>query len=258
MREALVLVLVLVGCGNGREGPPRDSGVVVLPDGAVVSIDGGAGDDAGSAPGDGGAPGSDAGSASDAGAAAAYPFCRIQCTVAADCATAGAPLYDASHYACDAGLCRWTGCQDDAECQATFSRTDYACRDQGGLRTCVETCDAAGECGSGTAAFDGDNYACTGGVCQYTGCRDDAECAATFSSDRYACRRASLPDTGLPIPSATMNCVLRCTTRADCTTASAAFDADNYECSGDACVYTGCNADAECASSFSSTRYVCR
>jgi hypothetical protein len=47
-------------------------------------------------------------------------------------------------------------------------------------------------------------------------------------------------------------------TAADCRTTSAAFDADHYECRGDACHYVGCNSDTECASSFSDTRYVCR
>lgn len=37
-----------------------------------------------------------------------------------------------------------------------------------------------------------------------------------------------------------------------------AFDADNYECSGGVCRYLGCNADGECAATFSDARYVCR
>jgi len=186
-------------------------------------------------------------------------FCRIGCSVPADCATASVALYDATHYRCTAALCEWTGCRTDDECRAAFSRADYACRDVGGLPQCVDTCSTSADCGSGTAAFDADNYACVGGQCEYRGCRDDAECAATFSSARYVCRRASLPDVGIPVPTAERNCVLGCTSASDCVTSSGAFDADNYVCNAEgACVYAGCNDDAECRASFMAERYVCR
>lgn len=204
-------------------------------------------------------PGVDAGPPAPDAAAPALAFCRIGCAAAADCATPSVALYDATHYVCEASLCRWTGCQDDAECRAAFSRADYACRDVGGLSQCVDTCATSADCGSGTAAFDGDNYECVSGVCSYTGCRDDAECAATFASSRYVCRRATLPDTGIPIPTAERNCVLGCASASDCALSAGAFDADNYTCNADgACVYVGCNDDAECRASFMAERYVCR
>lgn len=203
--------------------------------------------------------GTDAGPPPPDAASTPLAFCRIGCTAAADCATAGIALYDASHYRCDAGSCTWTGCASDEECRAAFARSDYACRDVGGLPQCVDTCTSSADCGSGTAAFDADNYECVAGACEYRGCRDDAECAATFASAAYVCRRASLPDTGLPIPTAERNCVLGCTSPADCATSSGAFDADNYACNTEgACVYTGCNDDAECRASFMADRYVCR
>lgn len=53
-------------------------------------------------------------------------------------------------------------------------------------------------------------------------------------------------------------CQLGCVTTSDCVTASPAFDADNYRCESGACRYTGCVSDAECRSTFSNDRYVCR
>lgn len=203
--------------------------------------------------------GTDAGPPAPDAATPPLAFCRIGCAAPSDCATAGIALYDASHYACDAGLCRWTGCASDAECRAAFARDDYACRDLGGLRQCLDTCATRADCGSGTAAFDADNYECVAGVCEYQGCLSDGECAATFSSTAYVCRNASLPDTGLPLPTAERNCVHGCSVPADCATSSVAFDADNYACNAEgACVYVGCNDDAECRSSFMADRYVCR
>jgi hypothetical protein len=255
----LFLVLAIAGCGSSADPSGDDGGVTPAVDAATATDAGPTGLDGGSGALDAGAVGSDAGSTgTDAGSASSYPFCRMGCSAPADCATPSLELYDATHYACEAGICRWTGCQDDAECQAAFSSSGYACRVVSGLAQCVETCAGPSDCGSGLAAFDADNYTCGGGTCTYTGCRDDAECASTFSSDRYVCREARLPSTGLPIPMATRNCVMRCTSASECATSSAAFDADNYECIEGACVYAGCNGDAECESAFSSSRYVCR
>jgi hypothetical protein len=50
------------------------------------------------------------------------------CNQAADCAAAGVPAYDASHYACDNGACTYTGCHSDAECKALVNKDAYACR----------------------------------------------------------------------------------------------------------------------------------
>jgi hypothetical protein len=219
-------------------------------DGAVVGVDG-------AVPGsDGSVPGTDSGGGSaDAGPPLA--FCQIGCTAAADC-TSGSAAFDADNYRCEAGVCRYTGCNSDAECEASFSSTAYTCATiEGGQRTCVMRCSVAADCGS-SGAFDGDNYRCDVGHCVYTGCNTDAECQASFSSIAYVCRDVLPPDTGLPLPTARRNCVLGCATMADCSTASAAFDADNYRCEAGACRYEGCNDDAECASSFMSSRYVCR
>jgi len=242
---------VSMACGGGggrRAGAdasaPGTDASVVLPDGAVV-FDASVPDSA--------TPGTDAGPPPTP-----LSFCQLGCTAAANCTTASA-AFDADNYRCDTGRCVYTGCNDDAECQSTFARSDYGCRSVDGLSTCVQTCVTSASCGTATsAAFDADNYRCDTGRCVYTGCNGDAECAATFSDPRYVCRAVVPPSGGLPVPEAAQNCVLGCTVASDCSSPSAAFDADNYECIEGACHYTGCNADAECASTFSDVRYICR
>jgi len=61
-------------------------------------------------------------------------------------------------------------------------------------------------------------------------------------------------DTGPSMP----YCQQTCSTPSDCATASAAYDADNYACESGRCRWKGCNSDAECKSSFSSSAYVCK
>ncbi|MCO4746007.1 MAG: hypothetical protein KC912_14525 [Proteobacteria bacterium] len=52
-------------------------------------------------------------------------------------------------------------------------------------------------------------------------------------------------------------CYEGCVTASDCATSSAAYDADNYECTATgACKYTGCNSTSECQASLTAD-YVC-
>ena len=116
------------------------------------------------------------------------------------------------------------------------------------LRSCVKGCIGVGDCSLGSAAFDADNYSCTAGACVYKGCNNDSECKSSFSDTTYVCR----PVAGVP------TCGKGCMTAADCNLGSAAFDADNYNCTAGFCEYKGCNNDNECKSSFANTTYVCR
>lgn len=50
--------------------------------------------------------------------------CWPTCATATDCATAS-PAYDADNYACDDGVCEYTGCNSTAECTAIGP--DYVC-----------------------------------------------------------------------------------------------------------------------------------
>ena len=254
----LLALLVLGGCDSPSASEDAGAGIdAAFPPGTDAAFP--PGTDAAFPPGTDAAvpPGTDAGSRVDAGPPAR--FCRASCVAPADCPPPGGlALYAPDDYACEAGVCRWLGCDDDSECRAAFGRMDYACRDQGGLPQCVQTCASSASCGSGSGAFDADNYECSAGVCSYLGCNTDAECVATFSDSRYVCRRVEPPALGLPVPVAERNCVLGCTTRSDCRTASPVADEDNYECREGACIYTGCNDDGECRAAFMSSTYVCR
>lgn len=59
--------------------------------------------------------------------ALAYPICMKRCTSPASCVVPNSsPLYDASHYACEAGYCRYTGCRSTSEC-AGAGLAGYLC-----------------------------------------------------------------------------------------------------------------------------------
>lgn len=264
LAATLALSLFAFGCSDGtRACPDCDGGrpasdASLPPSDSSTSVDGALRDGAvpdGALPD--GAPPRDSGAADTGVPTPTLPFCQLGCATSSDCTTPSA-AFDADNYACEETRCRYTGCNDDAECQSTFMNSDYLCREVSGLNTCVEGCAVEADCGTASAAFDADNYRCSAGHCEYQGCNDDAECASTFLDARYVCRDVDPPDRGLPIPVALRNCVLGCSVASDCSTSSAAFDADNYECRESACRYTGCNDDAECAGSFSDARYVCR
>ncbi len=122
--------------------------------------------------------------------------CLIGCATPADCTT-GSPAFDADNYRCASGVCLYEGCNDDAECTASFG-AGYGCRALEPPATplpiptatdnCVRLCSVVADCSTGSPAFDADNYACTSGACVYAGCRDDAECRSSLSSDSYVCR----------------------------------------------------------------------
>lgn len=54
-------------------------------------------------------------------------MCGKGCATAADC-NLGSAAFDVDNYRCTAGVCEYKGCNDDAECQSTFSNTEYVCR----------------------------------------------------------------------------------------------------------------------------------
>jgi hypothetical protein len=245
-------IFTLAGCGSSSDGASADGGG--LP-----------GDDSSSSGGDSVVPGSDTATSSDTSgggvdtSAPHVAFCQQACSAPADCGTTSA-AFDADNYDCTSSLCVYKGCNTDAECTSTFASSAYGCRTIAGAatKTCVHLCSAPSDCATASAAFDADNYACDSGACRYLGCNTDAECASSFSSPAYVCRDVPLPGGLDPLPSGAKNCVKSCSAPSDCATASAAFDADNYECDTNVCVYKGCNTDAECVSSFAKAGYVCR
>ncbi len=112
------------------------------------------------------------------------------------------------------------------------------------IPSCQRTCVVASDCGSGTPATDTDNFACSGGLCSYLGCRSDDECVATFGAggDDWRC----VAPAGGGVPTCTRGCVAP----GDCASPSPAVDADNYACEAGACRYLGCLNDAECTATF--------
>ena len=119
------------------------------------------------------------------------------------------------------------------------------------ISACLKTCNDVRDCVAGNGGlYDVDNYQCTGdGLCQWTGCNTDEECVSALNSNRYVC------DQSATIP----YCVLTCMTADDCVTipgATGAFDADNYDCRSQKCVYSGCNNNSECATSLGA-QYQC-
>ncbi len=159
-----------------------------------------------------------------------YPVCVSSCSTAADCGTVFAYM-DEDNYSCENNTCVYTGCNSDAECA---DLGDYVCAEYENTKTCVQSCSVPADCSNGFAYMDEDNYACEAGSCVYLGCNSDAEC--TEIGD-YVCH-----STG-----GFSSCLASCQASADCAMDALYADADNYSCEDNACVYTGCNSDAECA-----------
>ena len=183
-------------------------------------------------------------------------FCRAVCGSPSDCASAAASV-DADNWACEQGVCRYLGCVNDAECDATFGATgaSYRCVEvPGGLRQCVASCATPTDCATpSSAVLDADNWACDAGACRYLGCTSDDECGSAFASGAPTYRCVDAPG-GLP------TCVETCETRDDCASPSPSVDADNFACDEGLCRFLGCLSDAECQATFSQTggTWTCR
>jgi len=178
--SAAVLVCVASGCGS--------DGVRVSD--AAASSDGGAVVDASAA------PAADAGSTPDGGEEAPLRFCHVGCATVDDCVgLAENPASDADNYSCVAGACYYEGCNDDVECEASEVGPGSVCATVDGLRRCLARCTTASDCGSEEPTGGADNYRCDSGVCIYTGCNDDEECAESFGSSSWVCR-AVIPPPG--------------------------------------------------------------
>lgn len=121
-----------------------------------------------------------------------HKYCQTGCSAPADCVTAGGPaVADASHWACNAGLCDYTGCKNDAECVAAYGAQN-ACGTYPGLdyKVCQTTCDAPADCVSpgATDLYDASHWACNAGFCRYTGCKNDEECQAAVNNPGMVCQ----------------------------------------------------------------------
>jgi len=170
-------------------------------------------------------------------------YCAQSCTSNADCGL-GQEAFDADNFDCNEGACLYTGCNSDAECESWLA--GYVCAEVFGVSICLQGCDTSADCGlEGIAAHDADNYECTSGSCQYSGCNSNEECESL--GEGLVCLENAQ---GLSA------CVQGCDTNADCDLGNAAQDADNHECTGGGCIYSGCNSDEECEESLGA-EYIC-
>jgi hypothetical protein len=109
------------------------------------------------------------------------------------------------------------------------------------LTLCRQGCSVPADCAiANSASYRAENFACENGACVYTGCKGDAECNA--DNPGYVCR----PVLGSMI----QGCLKPCVTPADCSLGVPVWDADNNTCDDGACVYHGCNTDAECDATY--------
>lgn len=235
MNRLLLIALCLAACsgGNGdRDADPNAPDADPnAPDARPGAID--------AAPG-----------APDAELPAPISACYLACDTVADC-DHGNAINDPDNFDCDGGRCIWHGCNSTPECQEAFSSTDYVCGTLPGapFPMCYLACDTVADCVTASVLYDADNYACTGGKCEWQGCNSTPECQDALSSPDYVCAAAE----GALYPS----CQYACSTVADCDLGSSLYDADNYECNGTFCVWQGCNSTAECIDSLMSSDYIC-
>jgi hypothetical protein len=179
------------------------------------------------------------------------PACNLVCATAQDCA-GGSGLQDASHFQCTSGRCQWQGCKSKAECTAASQNENYICAKEGGapVPACIHTCTAAADCAGQGASDDASHYQCTGGRCQWLGCKSNAECKATFQSDKLIC----VKEGPAPVPA----CVLACNSPADCAPPGGGGpDASRFTCTNHRCNWLGCASTAECKALYHNDKVIC-
>lgn len=116
------------------------------------------------------------------------------------------------------------------------------------LPACVLTCAGAADCATASALTDVDNWGCNASRCEYKGCQSNVECQQALFNPNYVCEPGA---GGLP------TCTLTCDTTADCATATALTDADNWACNANRCEYKGCQSDSECQQALANPAYSC-
>lgn len=97
---------------------------------------------------DGGMSGGSGGSGG--GSILMVPTCFRGCAVASDCVIMGTgEAFDADNYACNAGICEWTGCKSDSECASSSpDQQNFLCRKLSPdyPATCIRGCQMADDC----------------------------------------------------------------------------------------------------------------
>lgn len=179
------------------------------------------------------------------------PVCNLVCATAQDCGVADG-LEDASHFQCNAGRCQWQGCKSKADCTTAYQSENFICAKENGapVPQCIHVCAAAADCAGQNPSDDASHYACTGGRCEWLGCKSSAECAAAFQDDKFIC----VKENGAPVP----GCVLACNTPADCAAPGGAGpNASRFTCTDHRCAWLGCSSTDECKALYHTQNMVC-
>lgn len=129
-------------------------------------------------------------------------------------------------HAASAGRMSDDECSPGSKCAPTIS-------DAGFKAFCFEACETAATCGQGTGPYIPENHICENGACIYLGCSTNNQCKELQSN--WTCHAGTPP-----------TCLQECASSAECGSNLPAWDADNYQCEGGACIYQGCNSDREC------------
>ena len=182
--------------------------------------------------------------------------CHPTCSTAGDCGTAGDPLYDPSHFACQAGRCQWLGCRSASECSASAQGGNFICQaSHAGPPSCAPACQKAADCvprgASVPALQDASHFACVAGACVWKGCRSTAECVTATQSQRVSCEQ--------PAGAPARTCVPTCTAATDCVVPGSGplGDAHHYACKAGRCQWLGCRSTLECTTALASKKLVC-
>ena len=224
------------GCQGGRVCKSDGSGFSACDCGNANGAGGDAATgQAGSA--SGGLPAAASGAGGSGGhAPVRIPVCASACTSAADCGS-GTAADDADNYLCTAGTCVARGCLNDTECASQSPGTRCRTLPNQPYPSCVKACGVAADCFTASPAFDADNLRCADGVCQYTGCNNNAECEAIYPGKNALCADN---ETGVRA------CYPGCQSAEDCSLHTPLADANNYRCDSNRCIYLGCQSNSEC------------
>lgn len=184
------------------------------------------------------------------------PTCRPACATAADCGMPGDPLYDPSHFSCQAGLCEWRGCTAASQCSAEAHGGNFLCQRAAGspVPIRVPACQKSSDCvppGNTDPLTNANHFACNAGACVWLGCASAADCSAAVHTPNVACERTP----GAPAPT----CVPTCTAASDCAMGGQGplGDSSHYACQAGRCEWLGCKSTAECVQALQSSKFVC-
>ncbi len=113
--------------------------------------------------------------------------CVLACSTATDCDPYGTGstenAYDFDNYKCESGYCRYIGCKNDSECEATMMDDSYACQDteMSEIKTCQIKCSTADDCAN--AAYSAEAYKCEGSRCILKNCSEMDWCSDVYGED---------------------------------------------------------------------------